>query len=52
MPSHFPRNPKFLKGALVAYESHLVGVLPNILVFQYNPEQLNFLLRERLLITA
>jgi len=41
MPSDFPRSPKFLKGALVAYESQFLGAVPNIIVFQYNPEQLS-----------
>lgn len=40
MPSDFPGSPKFLKGALVAYESQFLGPIPNIIVFQYNPEQL------------
>jgi hypothetical protein len=40
MPSDFPRSPKFLKGALVAYASQFLGPVPNIIVFQYNPEQL------------
>lgn len=41
MPSGFPRSPKFLKGALVAYESQFLGAIPNVIVFQYNPEQLS-----------
>jgi hypothetical protein len=41
MPSGNPVNPKILKGALVAFESQLPGSLPNIIVFQYNAEQLN-----------
>ncbi len=41
MPSDFPRSPKFLKGALVAYESQFLGALPNLIVFQYNPEKLS-----------
>lgn len=32
MPSDFPRSPKFLKGALVAYQFQLLGVLHNIIV--------------------
>lgn len=38
MPSDFPRSPKILKGALVAYQ--LPDLLPTVIVFQYNPEQL------------
>lgn len=41
MPSEFPRSPKFLKGALVAYESQFLGPIPNVIVFQYNPDQLS-----------
>ncbi len=40
MASQFPRSPKLLKGALVAYQSQFLGPIPNIIVFQYNPEQL------------
>lgn len=48
MPSDFPRSPKFLKGALVAYESQFLGAIPNIIVFQYNPEQLSRSLTHRM----
>jgi hypothetical protein len=41
MASDFPRSPKFLKGALVAYTSQFLGPIPNVIVFQYNPEQLS-----------
>lgn len=41
MPGGNPINPKILKGALVAFESQLPGPLPNIIVFQYNSEQLS-----------
>lgn len=47
MPSGFPRSPKFLKGALVQYKSQLLGTMPNIIVFQYNPEQLSRTLTNR-----
>ena len=48
MPSDFPGSPKFLKGALVAYESQFLGPIPNIIVFQYNPEQLTRSLAHRM----
>lgn len=48
MPSDFPRSPKFLKGALVAYKSQFIGALPNIIVFQYNPERLSRSLSHRM----
>jgi hypothetical protein len=38
MASEFPRSPKILKGALVAYQ--LPDLVPTVIVFQYNPEQL------------
>lgn len=38
MASDFPRSPKILKGALIAYQ--LPDLLPTVIVFQYNPEQL------------
>lgn len=47
MPSDFPRSPKSLKGALVAYESQFLGPLPNVIVFQYNPAQLRRTLAHR-----
>ena len=47
MPSDFPRSPKFLKGALAVYESQLMGFVPNVIVFQYNPEQLSRTLAHR-----
>ena len=40
MPSAFPGSPMLLKGALVAYETDFLGPVPNVIVFQYNPEQL------------
>jgi hypothetical protein len=46
MPSDFPGSPKILKGALVAYQ--LPELLPTIIVFQYNPEQLTRSLQPRL----
>jgi len=39
MASEFPRSPRILKGALVAYQ--LPDLLPNIIVFQYNPEEVS-----------
>ena len=31
---------KFLRGALVEYGRSLLGPIPNVVVFQFNPEQL------------
>jgi|SRR5215211_7461331 len=47
MPSDFPRSPKLLKGALVAYQSQFLGPVPNVIVLQYNPDQLNRTLTNR-----
>lgn len=41
MPSDFPRSPKLIKGGLVAYSANVPGSAPNVVVFQYNPEQLS-----------
>jgi hypothetical protein len=35
------RSPKFEKGALVQLVKDLVGVVPNVIAFQYNPEKLS-----------
>lgn len=45
MPSEFPRSPRILKGAVVAYQ--LPDLLPTIIVFQYNPENLSRSLQAR-----
>lgn len=47
MPSDLATSPKFLVPALVAYESQFRGAAPNIIVFQYNPEQLSRTLAHR-----
>ena len=41
MPSEFPRRPRLLKGALVAYDSESSDPIPSILIFQYNPERIS-----------
>ncbi len=48
MSSDFPRRPKLLKGALVAYASQFVaGPMPNLVLFQYNPAELSRSLAQR-----
>ena len=47
MPSEFVRRPRVLKGALVAYASPALGPVPNVIVFQYNPERVTRQLRHR-----
>jgi len=39
MASEFPRSPKVLKGGLVAYR--FPALLPTIIVFQYNPDEVS-----------
>jgi hypothetical protein len=48
MAGEFPRRPRLLKGALVAYDQPILGPVPNIIVLQYNPEQLTRTLQPRL----
>ncbi|MBV6425964.1 MAG: hypothetical protein KIPDCIKN_00455 [Haliscomenobacter sp.] len=33
-----PLSPKLIKGALVELSTRFIGVVPNVIVFQYNPE--------------
>jgi len=47
MPSDSPHSPKLLKGALVVYASHAPGPPPQVIVFQYNPDQLKRKLEKR-----
>ncbi|MEK7395619.1 MAG: hypothetical protein AAB116_01665 [Candidatus Poribacteria bacterium] len=38
MQSGFSRSPKLLKGALVKLSEEFIGPIPNVIVFQYNPD--------------
>lgn len=38
MTNGFSRSPKLLKGALIEFSERILGPIPNIIVFQYNPE--------------
>jgi hypothetical protein len=38
MGSEYPRSPKLLKGALIQFSAPMLVPIPNIIVFQYNPE--------------
>jgi len=40
MPNGYTRSPKLLKGALVEFSERFIGPIPNIIIFQYNPETL------------
>jgi hypothetical protein len=41
MPNGFTRSPKLIKGALIELTEPFLGPVPNIIVFQYNPETLS-----------
>jgi hypothetical protein len=41
MASGYSRSPKLLKGALVEFSERFIGPIPNIIIFQYNPETLS-----------
>ncbi|MFZ1611988.1 MAG: hypothetical protein WAT52_13020 [Chitinophagales bacterium] len=38
MPTGYSRSPKLLKGALIEFSERFIGPVPNVIVFQYNPE--------------
>ncbi len=38
MTTGYTRSPRFLKGALIHFSSQMLIPIPNIIVFQYNPE--------------
>jgi hypothetical protein len=41
MPEGYTRSPKLLKGALVQFSAPFLVPIPNVIVFQYNPETLS-----------
>jgi hypothetical protein len=47
MPSEFPGSPRRLKGALAVYKTDTRGTQPQIIVFQYNPNQVRRTLANR-----
>jgi len=40
MANGFTRSPKLLKGALIQFKAPMLIPIPNIIVFQYNPEKM------------
>ncbi|MEI6682119.1 MAG: hypothetical protein WCO44_05805 [Bacteroidota bacterium] len=40
MPTGYSRSPKLLKGALIEFSERFLGPIPNVIVFQYNPESM------------
>lgn len=47
MGTGYTRSPKILKGALVSYQKPVLGVVPNVIVFQYNPTEMTRSLASR-----
>jgi hypothetical protein len=41
MAEGYSRSPKLLKGALVEFSERFIGPIPNIIIFQYNPENIS-----------
>ncbi len=41
MPNGYSRSPKLVKGALVKLSEDFLGPIPNVIVFQYNPETIS-----------
>jgi hypothetical protein len=41
MTDGYSRSPRLLKGALIEFSSRFIGPIPNIIIFQYNPETLS-----------
>jgi len=41
MTTGYSRSPKLLKGALVELSERFIGPIPNIIIFQYNPETIS-----------
>lgn len=40
MSTGYSRSPKLLKGALIEFSERFIGPIPNVIVFQYNPESM------------
>jgi hypothetical protein len=38
--SNYSRSPKLLKGALIEFSERFIGPIPNVIIFQYNPESM------------
>jgi hypothetical protein len=41
MPTGYSRSPKLLKGAIIQFSAPLFVPIPNIIIFQYNPETMS-----------
>jgi hypothetical protein len=42
-----PANSSLIKGALIAYDSPVIGAVPNLIAFQFNPDELSRTLEQR-----
>ena len=40
MSTGFSRSPRLVKGALVEFSERFLGPIPNVIIFQYNPESM------------
>jgi hypothetical protein len=40
MSTGYSRSPKLLKGALIEFSERFIGPIPNVIIFQYNPEMM------------
>ncbi len=40
MSDGYTRSPKTIKGALIEFSRRFIGPMPNVIVFQYNPEKM------------
>jgi hypothetical protein len=40
MQSGYSRSPRLIKGALIEFSERFLGPIPNVIVFQYNPEKM------------
>ncbi len=40
MQSGYSRSPRLIKGALIEFSERFLGPIPNVIVFQYNPESM------------
>src|SRR5689334_20427021 len=41
MQSGYSRTPKLIKGALIQFSAPLLIPIPNLIIFQYNPESMS-----------
>lgn len=47
MPPTAPNSSSLIKGALIAYDTPVIGAVPNVIPFQFNPNELSRSLEQR-----